>query len=926
MKITSFIPVSLGLAVLAAEPVADAADTYYQLPISSLKATEPASGGTRPVPWRSWEMPAEPWRAVLDGEGEAYVNDPRFAPWMPGERPSPDATLCVCTPMPVEITGRVYRGRPGAEGVRELEFKVTPADAKPEAREAFFQAKESHYRRLLNRNIPGAAWFRHQMQDARKNPGTVTNREPDFGPGMAPWRQPESELEDTYDLFTGGRAMSENLQLDRALPAMRMTNEETLDLTNLAGISVQAMDWKALIKDAKPELDPLAPFLPADQHAIFFPSFQAMSQMIDEADANGTPVLQLLEPRSEDANCRGRYQKQLCVGMSDLSRLLGPQVVASVAFTGSDPFLRVGTDVAILFEARNAELILNFIAAQHKAAQMASPDVKPVKGTIEGVAYTGVVAPDRSVSSYLASVKNVVVVCNSLKQLETLVRVAQGKAPALNSQDEYVYFRTRYARKDAKESAFLVLTDTTIRRWCGPRWRIADSRRTRAAALMSELQAAHLTELAADRPGGAALTSDYKLPDAGELRLLRSGVMSTTYGTLNFMTPIVELPLTRVTRAEADAYQRWRDSYQRNWRQFFDPIAVRFSLEQHRLGAELTVTPLIAASDYGRFVTFSSGARVAPTAGDPHTNTLLHLAFAINTQSQPVHDAGNFVGNIAPGLKANPFGWMGQSVALYADDDPFWDRLNQATNTDDYLEHNYAQLPLALHCEVGNPLGLATFLTALHAYVDQSAPKMTAWENHEYQGQPYVKIVSRTPAPEEETESFSVYYAATPQALIVTLYEPMLKRALDRQAARADTNRADRAAAELRPWLGSNLCANADRKFFDVLQTLMKDENQGRLQRLSWDNLPILNEWKRLFPGKDPVKVHEELWGIKLLDPCGGAYAWNEKQRTMESTVLGNPCAPKTSSTWALSDILGARLGVTFENQGLSAQAVLDRK
>jgi hypothetical protein len=245
------------------------------------------------------------------------------------------------------------------------------------------------------------------------------------------------------------------------------------------------MNWKELIQDAKPALDPLAAFVPADQHVIFFPSFQAMVQMIDEADANGTPVLQLLEPRSEDADSRGRYQKQLCLGLSEISRLLGPQVVASVAFTGSDPFLRVGTDVAVVFEARNPELLRTHLAAQQKAAQLANADAKTVKGEIAGVPFAGVVSSDRSVCSYMASVSNFVLVSNSRLQLETLLQVAKGGAASLSSQNEYVFFRHRYPRSDPGETAFVVLTDATIRRWCGPKWRIADSRRTRAGAVMA---------------------------------------------------------------------------------------------------------------------------------------------------------------------------------------------------------------------------------------------------------------------------------------------------------------------------------------------------------------------------------------------------------------------------------------------------------
>src|SRR5262245_29734828 len=106
---------------------------------------------------------------------------------------------------------------------------------------------------------------------------------------------------------------------------------------------------------------------------------------------------------------------------------------------------------------------------------------------------------------------------------------------------------------------------------------------------MSELQAAHLTELADGKAANAALSSEYSLPDADELRLTRSGVSSAVYGSLNFMTPITELAFDQVTSTEAGAYNRWHETYQENWRQFFDPIAIRFSFTRDRLEAKLTV-------------------------------------------------------------------------------------------------------------------------------------------------------------------------------------------------------------------------------------------------------------------------------------------------------------------------------------------------
>src|SRR6185436_3183539 len=203
-----------------------------------------------------------------------------------------------------------------------------------------------------------------------------------------------------------------------------------------------------------------------DQHVIFFPSFTAMTKVFDEADSGGTPLLQWLEPRSEDAQTRTRYHKQLCLEVDEMSRVLGPQVITSVAITGSDPYLRTGSDVGILFEAKSPALLKAAFAAKQTAARQNNPGVKAVDGEIEGVPYTGVVSEDRVISSYVAAVNDVVFVSNSRFQLAQLVKTGLGGKKSIASQEEYIFFRQRYAKSDKDESALLVLTDATIRRWC----------------------------------------------------------------------------------------------------------------------------------------------------------------------------------------------------------------------------------------------------------------------------------------------------------------------------------------------------------------------------------------------------------------------------------------------------------------------------
>ena len=98
------------------------------------------------------------------------------------------------------------------------------------------------------------------------------------------------------------------------------------------------------------------------------------------------------------------------------------------------------------------------------------------------------------------------------------------------------------------------------------------------------------------------------------------------------------------------------------------------------------------------------------------------------------------------------------------------------------------------------------------------------------------------------------------------------------------------------------------------------------LRRQSWNNLPLLNEYHRLFPERDPVLVHEDLWGVRLTCPGGGRYVWNESWGTMESTAFGCPAAPKPGpdTFGMLKNLRMGQFGLTFEDQGLRARVVID--
>ena len=129
-------------------------------------------------------------------------------------------------------------------------------------------------------------------------------------------------------------------------------------------------------------------------------------------------------------------------------------------------------------------------------------------------------------------------------------------------------------------------------------------------------------------------------------------------------------------------------------------------------------------------------------------------------------------------------------------------------------------------------------------------------------------------------------------------------------------------------WLGESLAVKARRDGLQLLSATGQAAMNEFLHRQCWTNLPILNEYHRLFPDRDPVQVHEDLWGVRLTCPAGGRYVWNDAWATMESTALGCPAAPRSGpdTFGPLKKLQLGQFGLSFEEQGLRARVAIDFK
>jgi hypothetical protein len=258
--------------------------------------------------------------------------------------------------------------------------------------------------------------------------------------------------------------------------------------------------------------------------------------------------------------------------------------------------------------------------------------------------------------------------------------------------------------------------------------------------------------------------------------------------------------------------------------------------------------------------------------------------------------------------------------------------LAKQTNFDAYLMRNLDKLPLAVHVQVTDGARLALFLGALRGFLEQSAPDMLVYDTREHHGRHYVRVGERRPEARGDSGpagGFALFYAPTSHALVVSPCEKVVTRFLDRldQAEGKGGTPADHPPGiKAEPWLGESLALKASHDGLQLLAATGQTALRESLRRQSWSNLPILDEYRRLLPDRDPVQVHEALWGVRLVCPGGGRYVWNETWGTMESTAFGCPAAPKPGpdTIGVLKNLRLGQFGLSFEDQGLRARVAID--
>jgi hypothetical protein len=463
-----------------------------------------------------------------------------------------------------------------------------------------------------------------------------------YGVLGSPWvkRQlvdPEHRL---YEISTGADAIAETLQLHRLLhPEARDRGDRNIDIDRVRGIEVPPQPFEKMLAGKRPEVEPVAPLIPRDNWYIRFRSIGTFLQASDLLDEWGTNITRTVEVRSRDYQLKERYEKQLCLRSTLLGKTLGPALVKSMAVTGSDPFVREGTDITVIFQVTDRALFLTGVEGFLKEAREAhGGQLRESMEDYRKVTIESFVTPLREVSLHRAAFDEFVIYSNSPAGIRRVIDAHQGLITSIARSPDFQYMRTVFPLDARNEDGFIFLSDSCIRKLVSPASRIKERRRLEALTSLQMLTNAALFtawetgKLPADHDaalGGAGLKhADVAIPDGKVLTwdAKQRLAISDVFNTLHFATPLIELPIDKVTAQEEKEYGWFRDSYMRLWTGYFDPIAIRYRFDKQTLYAETHILPVANTPVY------QSLARLplSKMPGKPTPGTVAEMAINID--------------------------------------------------------------------------------------------------------------------------------------------------------------------------------------------------------------------------------------------------------------------------------------------------------
>ena len=460
---------------------------------------------------------------------------------------------------------------------------------------------------------------------------------------------------DMYALTTGALAIQETLQLEEMTGRQRIAEKKTIPIGSLKGPQIKSHPFQDMIKGRAPQVFPSASLIPYDNYYCHFSSIEKLIDATDLMQEWGASLLRSINISARDSDLIEKYQRQLCLNVSDLTRLFGDLAIGEVVLTGNDPFFMEGTDLTAVIRVKNRIIFDTQFASCLSSAMKREPKARKTVQQYNSVSITCVSTPDRMISSCSAYLADYKIISNSLTALRQIIDTSQKKRQSLKKTLCFRYMRTVFPGTPEDEDGFIYMSDPFIRKLLSPKWKIENQRRM---ACQNHIMMLHnssamfradfrrkptFRELSEKgyipAPGAKALKngkpvtqSMFTCPDGGTYSMGDSGrIRCSVHNCLRYATPIGEVSVDTVTPNESRDYSRFVKRYNRYWSRYFDPVGIRISMG-NRIEIETCILPLVENSIYNQFREIIGGKPVDLDSQIFTRNTIFSVGSKLNME------------------------------------------------------------------------------------------------------------------------------------------------------------------------------------------------------------------------------------------------------------------------------------------------------
>jgi len=557
-----------------------------------------------------------------------------------------------------------------------------------------------------------------------------------------------------YEITTGAGAITELLALNRLrqIEPRGKEEERSVSIADIQGIGAANHPWEQMLAGKKPNPEPIAKLVPHDNYYLHFKNMGRFLEIGDILDQWGTSLVRALEVQSRDHQVKERLEQQLCLKGGKLARMLAPTVVKSLAVTGSDPYLREGSDVTVIFHVASKDLFLAAGDANLAEVRKAHPGkLKEEKNTHHGITIESFVTPLREVSLHRAVIDEYVVCSNSPVGIRRVIDAYRGRMKSLAEAHDFRCTRTVLRPDDPLEDGFLYLSDAFVCKLASPATRIKERRRLEGltglymvthGALFASWETGKLPNHHNALLSATGLKAEQLVSPDGDAAFWNAEykiAFSSAYNTLNFATPLIEINIDKVTPGEQEEYEQFRQQFQGAGRQFFNPIGMRIGLGEpggKQLRWETFILPLAQAGQYHELRRLTGDGTVKLDPGIFSEKTVAQFLMHLSPTADERKEVGKFLNGLSRDIPN--LNWLGDWFTVRLDDSPVYAKLIEQMirrEIDSRLNAKHldedvrlvSQLPLTMGVEIRDPKVFAGVLAMVKRTAMDLLPGAIDW-------------------------------------------------------------------------------------------------------------------------------------------------------------------------------------------------------